>query len=82
MRLADYVASWQPESISWEETKHSFIQNNQDEGSRGTPVQGSGDVVRHTTDRNGSRYQTAALQIRAAANEILERIQALHLPAR
>jgi hypothetical protein len=80
VRLADYVASWQPESISWEETNHSFIQNNQDEGSRGAPVQGSGYVVRHT-DR-GSRYQTAALQIRAAANEILERIQALHLPAR
>jgi hypothetical protein len=82
LRLADYVANWQPESISWTETNHSFIQNNEDQGGKGAPIQGSGDIVKHSADRNGSRYQTAAIQIRSAANDLLGRIQALHLPAK
>jgi hypothetical protein len=42
-----------------------------------TPI--SGNTAQHNPDRQGSRYQTAALEIEQAAAEVLTRIQALHL---
>jgi hypothetical protein len=84
-RVADYVANWQPESVGWEMTGRASFTNvgttkiavaTDDTGMR-APVDAS--TARHNTDRQGSRYQTAALEIRAAAEAVLGRIQALHL---
>jgi hypothetical protein len=92
-RVADYVANWQPESIGWETTNRANFTNTApvvfhgaahiivatDDTGVNAPVDAS--MARRNTDRQGSRYQTAALEIRAAAEEVLVRIQSLHLGA-
>jgi hypothetical protein len=82
-RLADYVATWQPESMSWDSTNHSTMQNDPViRFSDASGVQHSMSFASHVPDHDGSRYQTAALEIRAAADQLLGRIQALHLPTK
>jgi len=101
-RLADYVATWQPESIAWDVTNRAGFTNDAPVVFRGSAANrlvtatddtGTGEVgqrmsvhtainantAQHNPDRQGSRYQTAALEIREAAAEVLSRIQALHL---
>jgi hypothetical protein len=86
-RVANYVANWQPESIGWETTGRANFTNSgsmrvnvatDDTGVR-APVDAS--TAQRNTDRQGSRYQAAALEIRAAAEEVLVRVQSLHLGA-
>jgi hypothetical protein len=69
-RLADDVATWQPEAQTWHASS-----------TTGGPVAGDdpgpqsgGNTAAHSTDHGGSRYKTAAVEIRTAADDALAKL--------
>lgn len=70
-RLADDVATWQPESQTW----HASSSTGGPGGVSDDPgPQTGGNTAAHSTDHVGSRYKTEAVEIRAAADDALARL--------
>jgi hypothetical protein len=69
-KLADDVAGWQPSSMAFNSTNHAGHAT----GDAGGPADASS--TQRNTDRNGSRYKGAAIEIRDAADAALIRPQA------
>ena len=70
--LADEVATWQPESQTWHASQTS---GGPGAASDDPGPSGGGNSAARNTDRNGSRYKEAAVQIRAAADGELATLQ-------
>ena len=73
-RLADEVATWQPEPQLWVASQTT---GGTAMAGGNSPTQNGGNTAMHNSDKDNSRYKTAALEIRATADEALGRFQAV-----
>ena len=69
-RLADDVATWQPESQTWHASASTGAPGGAPRGTQDdvAPAPGSSNSAAHSSDHDGSRYKEAAVQVRDAAD--------------
>ncbi|HEX3548935.1 MAG TPA: hypothetical protein VHT53_01075 [Candidatus Elarobacter sp.] len=71
-RLASDVATWQPESQTWHASQTTGAPGGMHDDS---PGPSGGNSAGRNTDRNGSRYKTAAAEIVTAADQELAKLE-------